>query len=137
MGMRITTRVKNGVKWLDKHGPENWRKIVTIEELDMSSPCRCVLGQVFDKTAETAGSDNAEKYDHEYYNPFYDGMDGYEYVLNKYDGRVICDHPDRYGFDAVRSYEVDGKLVYASNAEVEADFEALAKEWERVLSGAA
>lgn len=42
----ISERVARGAAWLDENKPEWWRRVSLIE-LEMASPCRCVLGQVF------------------------------------------------------------------------------------------
>ena len=45
--MTIKQRVDRGVGLLDEQQPE-WRSFVNPDELDLSSACDCVLGQVFD-----------------------------------------------------------------------------------------
>lgn len=108
--LTVEERVSRGVKWLDKHGPEDWREKVTIDDLDMGSACRCILGQVFAKT---------DKY-------YEDGdvwKTGFDAVCDKgYEGKSgyksVALYPCRYGFDATGNLE---------------DYEALAGEWSRIL----
>lgn len=42
----IENRVARGVDWLDENVPD-WAERVEVKTLEMASPCRCVLGQVF------------------------------------------------------------------------------------------
>jgi hypothetical protein len=44
------TAVKRGAKLLDEKEP-GWRALVDVDELDMSSACNCVVGQVFSGVA--------------------------------------------------------------------------------------
>ena len=44
--LQATHAVARGVVWLDANIPE-WRHTVTISELNLESPCRCILGQLF------------------------------------------------------------------------------------------
>jgi hypothetical protein len=44
--------VANGIGWLNTNGPANWRELVNLSILDVDSPTRCVLGQVFRNMAE-------------------------------------------------------------------------------------
>lgn len=41
------TAVLKGAELLDEHGPENWREMIDIGTLSITSCERCVLGQVF------------------------------------------------------------------------------------------
>lgn len=47
----MKTRVQRGAKLLDKEDP-GWENRVKITPLDLGSPCKCVLGQLFAATAE-------------------------------------------------------------------------------------
>jgi hypothetical protein len=40
------SRVARGVKWLDEAVPD-WRSKIDLQELDLTSECNCVLGQLF------------------------------------------------------------------------------------------
>lgn len=42
----ITDRVAAGVAWLDEH-VLGWQDRVVVEQIEMASVCRCVLGQIF------------------------------------------------------------------------------------------
>jgi hypothetical protein len=42
----VTERVAAGVVWLDANSP-GWRGKIAISDLEMSSSCSCVIGQVF------------------------------------------------------------------------------------------
>jgi hypothetical protein len=42
----LRDRIRDGAAWLDRH-KDNWRDRVTVNDLDLGSVCRCVLGQVF------------------------------------------------------------------------------------------
>lgn len=54
--MTIEETVRQGIAWLDENGPANWRKLVDLDNLEMSSPWYCVLGRVFrDKSVEFGG----------------------------------------------------------------------------------
>lgn len=53
-------RVARGARLLDYYGPQGWRTKIR-RELDMTSDCNCVLGQVYDtfaKAARTLGISN-------------------------------------------------------------------------------
>ena len=40
--------VQNGIKFLDREGPENWRDLIVKDEILMHQPDKCVLGQICD-----------------------------------------------------------------------------------------
>ena len=40
-------RVREGVKFLDAHGPDDWRGMIAPKRLDLTNGERCVLGQIF------------------------------------------------------------------------------------------
>jgi hypothetical protein len=42
----VQRRVSNGVNWLNRYSP-GWRDKIAINELEMSSTCSCIIGQVF------------------------------------------------------------------------------------------
>lgn len=60
-------RVNAGIEWLNEHGPTEWWDLIDLTTLDLNSPARCVLGQVFAADCDTYGYNN-----------------GYEYIFNKY-----------------------------------------------------
>lgn len=43
---RAKTRVARGAKFLDRTKP-GWRDQVVVNSLELASPCKCVLGQIF------------------------------------------------------------------------------------------
>lgn len=62
--MSVTLRVAAGAEWLDVRWP-GWAHEVDLLKLDMSSGCRCILGQTFgdyhlaplaDRDADTLGN---------------------------------------------------------------------------------
>lgn len=58
----IADRVAAGAVWLDEHFAD-WPRLITVERLDISSPCRCVLGQLHDDypyTGELPGEESAD-----------------------------------------------------------------------------
>jgi hypothetical protein len=42
----VEERVADGVEWLDAQEP-GWAERINLAELDLASPCRCVLGQIY------------------------------------------------------------------------------------------
>lgn len=46
--MTVDTRVDNGVRLLDRYGPDRWRDRMDTEALDIGLGGACVLGQLFD-----------------------------------------------------------------------------------------
>jgi len=44
--MTIAQRVENGVQWLDENMP-GWLTAIDLNRLRLSSPCRCILGQLY------------------------------------------------------------------------------------------
>lgn len=42
----VTERVQAGAKFLDKHKPGWWQDI-DVKRLNLGSPCRCILGQLY------------------------------------------------------------------------------------------
>jgi hypothetical protein len=47
----IEERVAAGARWLDLHRP-GWADRIDLDELDLSDPCACVLGQEYGSYAE-------------------------------------------------------------------------------------
>ena len=45
-GMTAAQRVEAGVAWLDEHVPD-WVDRVEVKDLELTSACDCVLGQIF------------------------------------------------------------------------------------------
>lgn len=45
MTLTIPERVAQGAAWLDEHYP-GWERHIDLTRLDLSDPCRCVLGQL-------------------------------------------------------------------------------------------
>lgn len=43
----VAERVTRGAEWLDANVP-GWVERVDVETLDLQSPCRCVLGQLYE-----------------------------------------------------------------------------------------
>lgn len=43
--LSIADRVAAGAAYLDEHIPD-WVRLITVERLDISSGCRCILGQL-------------------------------------------------------------------------------------------
>lgn len=39
--------VEKGIAFLDEKGPANWRDLVRVEALNISSSLNCVLGQIY------------------------------------------------------------------------------------------
>lgn len=59
--MTIKERVRNGATWLDAQ-KKDWRRLVSLETLDMPSPWGCILGQTETWiAAEHAVADNPQK----------------------------------------------------------------------------
>lgn len=48
-------RVRRGAAWMDENAPMNWRDKVNLQTFVMTSPCMCVLGQVFGNYWDVAG----------------------------------------------------------------------------------
>lgn len=40
-------RVREGIKFLDTYGPDDWRDSIAVKKLDMDSGLKCVLGQIY------------------------------------------------------------------------------------------
>lgn len=55
----VDERVERGVAFLDRTQPD-WKDRVVVNTLTLSSPCDCVLGQVFATKAKTADHYNIE-----------------------------------------------------------------------------
>ena len=47
-------RIERGAAWLDANRP-GWRDEIDLDGLDLGSPCRCVLGQTFEKAVPEFG----------------------------------------------------------------------------------
>jgi hypothetical protein len=43
----VADRVARGAKLLDKRGPPKWAARIDVEQLNLASPCACVLGQLY------------------------------------------------------------------------------------------
>ena len=52
--MNAAERVARGARLLDGHAP-GWAGLVRLDVMDLSSPCACVLGQVYGGTAGRPG----------------------------------------------------------------------------------
>jgi hypothetical protein len=104
----VSERVTRGVAFLDREVPD-WRSRIVINDLDLSSTCSCVVGQVF-------GEDAAQEEGYE------DGFDLYYHTYVKRDDPV--DAPAFYGFDC--QWDEDGSVAIVS-------YTALQEEWTRVL----
>ena len=48
--------VQNGIKFLDREGPENWRDLIVKDEILMHQPDKCVLGQIYGDYNEACGN---------------------------------------------------------------------------------
>lgn len=48
----IDERVQAGAAWLDANAPEGWVNSIALPYLDINSPSRCVLGQLFEDRKE-------------------------------------------------------------------------------------
>lgn len=102
-------RVARGVEWLDSNVP-GWVDKVEINELNMGSSCRCVLGQVF-------GNDNEYE------------MTGYGYALATQNNL----HPEHLGFDF--SPEDVVEIEESRNPRpLYGLYAPLQQEWERVIA---
>lgn len=111
--MTVTDRVQQGVAWLDANGPDRWWTLVELLELDLTSGCSCVLGQVFLTAGEEA-----------YQSGFSRGVE----IAKDQKGFTELEASDwtiESGFDAVDEYE---------DFMVRADFVALTAEWTKVIN---
>lgn len=87
-----TSRVANGVEWLDQTKPE-WRSLIDLDHLRMHSIQSCVLGQVFRDEAYKASRGSG--YSHIYESlPLPKGIGRYQWMI---------DHGFEYG--PLSSYE--------------------------------
>lgn len=48
----LQERVQAGIAVLDELGPENWRELVDLNTLDMTSESMCILGQLYGEYTE-------------------------------------------------------------------------------------
>lgn len=101
----MESAVQAGIKWLDENGPENWRSLVNLYILDISSVRRCVLGQVFAKYANNPEHMRTDPFGYE--TPYYSGYDYAVYTLlnGEFDDTTtgplgFSGYPDKYsGYD--------------------------------------
>lgn len=127
MATRLTVekRVENGVKWLDKYGPDDWRNKVDIKELDLSSGCQCVLGQVFANQEIDDDFTPGEKIKI---------ASGWDYVMDWIGSKIgfkrVVNNPVSFGFDA--DFKVVGRDTYGY-PKYRDDYNDLTDEWKRVL----
>lgn len=63
--------VSAGIKWLDQHGPANWRDKLNTDLLDIKDTRYCVLGQLYGDSRED--------------------IDGYHYAVEHFFGGVFDD----------------------------------------------
>jgi len=101
----VEERVDRGVAWLDAN-VSDWRNKVSINDFNIRSGCRCILGQVFaDKVVDTGL-----------------GEDGFDYARDEY---LSGWEAAWLGFDLDSA---DASLPYQDQ------WNGLQKEWERRLS---
>jgi hypothetical protein len=104
MSASVEERVAAGVAWLDEHAPD-WVGRIDLERLDLTSPCRCILGQ-------TVGD-------------FWDVIKGGGELFGGDEDQALT-AVRRLGFDAIERDEDD----VAPNG---GEFRALDAEWRRVI----
>lgn len=105
--LTVQQRVQNGIEWLDKYGPADWRDRIDLSQLDLRSGCDCVLGQAFVDLAVPAS-----------------GLTPYFYATDKYRTQ-LRDSPDLFGFhcgDIMRKRSIDE------------EYNALTAEWKKRLT---
>lgn len=61
----IAERVEAGARWLDENRP-GWVDRIDLDTLDLGDPCRCVLGQLWDRYELAPLSARYEDGDQEY-----------------------------------------------------------------------
>lgn len=47
MELTIAQRVQRGIALMDGLGPDNWRRMIDLDMLDIRNPERCVIGQIY------------------------------------------------------------------------------------------
>ena len=116
--------VANGVAWLDKYVPDWWNHI-EVKELDLSSTCKCVLGQLIGNHSFVVEGDRISPYDvatgHRHPNLR-------EMLLRGTRLRYtpIMDDPTELGFDYRADTELDDE---------DAAYSELSRLWTRVING--
>lgn len=95
-----------GAEWLDGFKP-GWEREIEPATLELQSPCRCILGQVFhDEAVQSAVDANIENDTEEELE--LDGFNGFDWVLEN-QGHTFSPWAHRHGFTVI-SY--GGYAVY-------------------------
>jgi hypothetical protein len=98
----LKSRIRDGAAWLDER-EEGWRDRVQVVDLELSSACRCVLGQVFSSDARALYERDPGEY--KGFRPYEIGQSGttyssgFNYALNFLDEMLSPEEAQRMGFD--------------------------------------
>jgi hypothetical protein len=84
----IAERVAAGTAFLDEHSP-GWADRIDLVTFDLSSPCRCVLGQVYAEAASAYEGDDDDLV-----------LDGFDYGVE-----ILDVDSAGMGFDVIRGSE--------------------------------